>query len=105
LAGFSGILTAIGAVVRVGDMEVFSVANVSGSVSTQVLHVVNCDACKTCLTSQVLLSANVFIYFKEYCDTEQSLTYPSGKLVETAGTSVTLMESTMAEGAHLNSVE
>jgi hypothetical protein len=37
--------------------------------------------------------------------TEQSLTYPSEKLVETVGTAVTRMESVMARGAHLGSVE
>jgi hypothetical protein len=52
----------------------------------------------------VLLSANVFIYFKECSDTEQSLTYPE-KLVETVGTAVTLMECIMAEVAHLSSVQ
>jgi hypothetical protein len=87
------------------DMEVFSVAYVSGTTARQVLCCVNCNACKTCLTSQVLLSTSVFIYFKEYSDTEQSLTYPSGKLMEIVGTSVTLLESIMAGVAHLNSVE
>jgi hypothetical protein len=40
-----------------------------------------------------------------YSDTEQPHTYPSEKLVETVGTAVTLMESVMAEVAHLNSVQ
>jgi hypothetical protein len=53
----------------------------------------------------MLLRTTVFIYFKEYSDTEQSLTYPSEKLAETVGTAVTLMESMMAEVAHLNAVE
>jgi hypothetical protein len=44
-------------------------------------------------------------FFKEYSDTEQSVTYPSEKLVETVGTSVTEMEPMMAEVVHLNSVE
>jgi hypothetical protein len=52
----------------------------------------------------VLLPAIVFIYFKEYSDTEQSLTYPE-KLMDTVGTAVTLMECVMAEVAHLSSVE
>jgi hypothetical protein len=78
-------------------MEVFSVAYVSGSIARQVLHGVSCDACKTCLTSELLLRTNVFIYFKEYSDTEQSLKTPRA--------SVTVMESVMAEVAHLNSVE
>jgi hypothetical protein len=49
-----------------------------------------------------MLSTNVFIYFKEYIDTGQSLIYPSEKLVETVCTSVTLLETMMAEEAHLN---
>jgi hypothetical protein len=53
----------------------------------------------------MLLSTNVFIYFKEYSDTERSLTYPSEKLVKTVGTAVTSMEPMMTEVAHLNSVE
>ncbi|PNF32279.1 hypothetical protein B7P43_G16945 [Cryptotermes secundus] len=91
--------------VPAGDMEVFSVVYVSGSIARQVLRSISCEACKTCLTSEVLLSASVFIYFKECSDTEQSLTYPSEKLVETVGTAVTLMVSIMMETAHLNSVE
>jgi hypothetical protein len=51
----------IGATVRAGNMKVFSVAYVSGSIARQVLRGVNCDGCKTCLTSQVLLSADLFI--------------------------------------------
>jgi hypothetical protein len=71
-------------------MEVFSVASVSGSIGRQVVRAVSCDVYKICLTSQVLPSQSVFIYFKDYSDTEQSLTYPSERLVETAGTSVIL---------------
>jgi hypothetical protein len=52
-----------------------------------------------------MLSIHVFIYFKEYSYTEQSLTYPSEKLVETVGTSVNLLEVMKAEVAHLNTVE
>jgi hypothetical protein len=94
-----------GAAVHAGDMEVFSVAYASISVARQILHGVSRDACKTCLTSEVLLRTIAFIYFKEYSDTEQSLTYFSENLVETVFAAVTLMESTMAEVAHLNSVE
>jgi hypothetical protein len=65
---------------------------------------VKCDACKTCLTSQVI-STSVFTCFKEWSDAEQALTYLSEKLVETVVTSVTLMESMVAEAAHWNSVE
>jgi hypothetical protein len=57
-------------------MEVFSVAYVSGSIARHVLRGVSCDACKTCLTFEALLQTNVFIYFKEYSETKQSLTYP-----------------------------
>jgi hypothetical protein len=60
-----------------------------------VLRDVSCDACKTYLVSHLLLTNRVFIYFKEYSDTEQSLTYPSQKVVETLGTSVALMEFMM----------
>jgi hypothetical protein len=48
-----------------------------------VLCAVKCDDSKACLTSPVMLSTNAFIYFKEYKDNEQSLTYPSERLVET----------------------
>jgi hypothetical protein len=64
-----------GAAVHAGDMEGLSVAYVSDSIARQVLRGVSCDACKTCVTPEVLLSASVFIYFKEYSDTEQCLTY------------------------------
>jgi hypothetical protein len=67
--------------VHAGD--VFSVAYVSGSIASQVLHGVSCDACKTCLTSEVLLRTSVLINFKKNSGTEQSLTYTFEKLVET----------------------
>jgi hypothetical protein len=57
-----------------------------------------------CLTSQVI-SASVFIYFKECSDAEQVSTYLPEKLIETVDTSVSLMESMTAEVAHSNSVE
>jgi hypothetical protein len=47
----------------------------------------------------------IYVYFKEYSDTEQSLTYFSEKMVETSGTSVVLMGFMMQVVAHLNSVE
>jgi hypothetical protein len=71
----------VAAILCAGDIEVFSVAYISGFIARQLLCGVNCDTCKACLTSQVMLSANVFVYFKEYSDTEQSLTYPSEKFV------------------------
>jgi hypothetical protein len=70
----------VSAAVRAGNMKM-SVACVSGFIAKRLLCVVNCDACKACLTSQVMLSHNAFIYFKVYSDTKQSLTYPSEKLV------------------------
>jgi hypothetical protein len=56
------------------DMDLFSVAYVSGFVARHVLRAVRFDDCKTCLTSSVMLSTNVFIYFKEYKDDKLSLT-------------------------------
>lgn len=56
-------------------------AYVSGSTVRHVLHGVSCH---------VPLSATAIVYFEEYSDTEQSLTYPSEKMVETIGTVVTL---------------
>jgi hypothetical protein len=41
-----------GAAVHAGDMEVFSVAYISGSIARQVLNGVSCDACKICLTPE-----------------------------------------------------
>jgi hypothetical protein len=52
-----------------------------------------------------MLSTNAFIYFKEYRDDKQSLTYPSERLVETVSASVTVLEGMMAEVAHTYSVE
>jgi len=52
-----------------------------------------------------MLSTNAFIYFKEYKNDEQSLTYPSERLVETVRESVTVLESIMAEVPHTYSVE
>jgi hypothetical protein len=40
----------IGTGVHIDDMEVFSVAFVGGSIARQVLHGVNCGACKMCLS-------------------------------------------------------
>jgi hypothetical protein len=53
----------------------------------------------------MLLSTSAVKYSKEYSDTVHCLTYPSEKLMESVGTSVTLMESVMVEMAHLNSAE
>jgi hypothetical protein len=61
------------------DMKLLSVAYVT---ARRALHGINCDDCMKCLTSP-LLASNAFIYFKEYKEDEQFLTYPSEKLVET----------------------
>jgi hypothetical protein len=53
----------------------------------------------------MLLDTNAFIYFKEYEEDKQFLTYPSEKLVETVGASISLLESKMPEVAHMGSVE
>ena len=52
-----------------------------------------------------MLSTNAFIYFKEYKHNEQSLTYPSERLVEMVSASVTVLDGMMAEVAHTYSVE
>jgi hypothetical protein len=54
----------IGAAVHVSDMEVFSISYVSKVIAKQLLCGVGCDVCKACLISQVLISTNVFVYFK-----------------------------------------
>jgi len=87
------------------DMDLFSVAYISGFNARHVLCAVRCDACKTCLTSPVMLSTNAFIYFEEYKDDEQSLTYASKRLVETVNASVTVLDGMMAEVVHTHSVE
>jgi hypothetical protein len=81
------------------DMDLFSVVYVSGFIARHVLRAVRCDNCKACLTSPVM-STNAFVYFKKYKDNEQSLTYPSERLVETVSASVTVLEGMMAEVAH-----
>jgi hypothetical protein len=48
---------------------------------------------------------NVFIFFKEYEEDKQSLTYPSKNLVETVNASLSLLESMMENYAHMGSVE
>ena len=87
------------------DMKLLSVACVSGFIARRVLRHINCDDCMTCLTSPMLLATNAFIYFKEYEEDKQFLTYPSEKLVETVGASISLLESKMAKVAHMGSVE
>jgi hypothetical protein len=86
------------------DMKLLSVAYVSGFIARRVLRSMNCDDCTTCLTSPMLLATNAFIYFKEYKEDKQFLTYPSKKLVETIGASVSLLVSKMAKVAHMGSV-
>jgi hypothetical protein len=51
------------------------------------------------------MSTNGFIYFKEYRDDKQCLTYPSERLVETVSASVTVLDGMTAEVAHTYSVE
>jgi hypothetical protein len=63
----------VGTTVCSGDISVSSVAYVISSTAEQLLHGVNCDACKVRLMSQVMISINVFIHFKEFCDTESHL--------------------------------
>jgi hypothetical protein len=57
------------------------------------------------VSSPAMLSISAFVYFKEYKDDGQSLTYPSERLIETVSSSVTVLEKMMAEVAHAYSVE
>jgi hypothetical protein len=91
--------------VRVGDMEVLSIAYVSGFVARRLLRNSNCDACKACLISETPSPSDVFISFKEYKDKVHSLTYPSKKLVESVSIAVTVLEDVISEVAHLQTVE
>ena len=56
-----------------------------------------------------MLSTNAFIYFfvlqRQRVQNEQSLTYPSERLLETVSASVTVLDGMMAEVAHTYSVE
>ena len=87
------------------DMKLLSVAYVSGFIARCVLRGINCDDCTTCLTSPMLLGTNAFIYFKKYEEDKQLLTYPSEKLVETVGASISLLESEMAKVAHMGQLK
>jgi hypothetical protein len=64
----------VGTAIHVGEMEMFSVAYVSGFIAKQLLHHVDCAACKASVTSQVMTSNSVLIYFKEYSGTKQPVT-------------------------------
>jgi len=87
------------------NMKLLSVAYVSGFIARHVLRGISCDDCTTCLTSPMLLAINAFIYFEEYEEDKQFLIYPSEKLVETVGASISLLESKMAKVAHMGSGE
>jgi len=52
-----------------------------------------------------LLSTNVFIYFKEYQDDEQPVTYHSERLLQTESASVIVLGGMMVDGVHTLSVE
>jgi hypothetical protein len=51
------------------------------------------------------LSKYATICFQEFSNAKQTLTYASEKLVEIVDTSVTLLETLMAEVTHVNSAE
>ena len=87
------------------DLKLLSLAYVIGFIARRVLRGISCDDCTTCLTSPMLLATNAFMYFKEYDEYKQFLTYPSKMLVETVGASISLLESKMAMVAHMGSVE
>jgi hypothetical protein len=87
------------------DMNLLSEVYVSGFIARRVLRGHNCDDCKTCLTSPWMLNDNAFIFFKEYEEDKQSLTYPSKNLLETVSASLSLLEYMMENCAHMGSVE
>jgi hypothetical protein len=70
------------------EMKLLSVAYIIGFIARHVLPGINCDDCKACLTSPVLLGTTAFKYFKEYEEDKQFLTYPSEKLVETVSAAI-----------------
>jgi hypothetical protein len=87
------------------NMKLLSVAYVIGFIARHVLCGINCDDCKTCLTSPMLLATITFIYIKEYEKDKQFLTYPSKKLGETVSAAISLLESELAKVVHMGSVE
>lgn len=93
------------ATVHANDMTVFLVAHISGIIAMQLLHGGSCDACKACLISEVPSSTDVYIGFKGYSSTVQSLICPTEKFVNTVGSAVTVLESVMSEVGHFKSVE
>jgi len=50
------------------DMDLFSIAHVSGFIARHIICAVWCEDCKICLTSPAMLSTSAFLYFKEYKD-------------------------------------
>jgi len=86
-------------------MGLLSVVYVSGFIARHVLRAVRCDTCITCLISLVILSTIAYIYFKEYKDDEQSLTYPSDRQVQIVISSVIVMEDMMADVAYTHSLK
>ena len=80
-----------------------AVAYVGGFIARLELRGINCGYCTTRLTSPMLLVTNTFIYFKEYEEDKQFLIYPSEKLVEAVGASVSPLE--IAKVAHMGSIE
>jgi predicted metal-binding protein len=91
--------------IRVADVNVLSVAYVSGFIARRLLRNGSCDACKACLISESESLTNIYIAFKERSCTGKSLTYPTEKLVETVGTAVCILEGMILEVAHLDTVE
>ncbi|KAI4468016.1 hat family dimerization domaincontaining protein-related [Holotrichia oblita] len=70
----------IAAAVCVGNVQILSVAYVSGFIANRILKEINnCDSCLKELTGMEL-SCNQFILFKEYSDNKK-ITYPSESLV------------------------
>ena len=88
-----------------GEVEMFSVAYVSGFIARHMLCNGSCDACKACLISETPSTTDVYIGFKQCTSTVHSLNYPTEKLVETVGTAVNNLEGMISEVAQLDTVK
>ena len=87
------------------DIKMFSVAYVSGFIAKCLLNKSNCDICKKNWYLKYHKPLHIYMGFEEHSSIVQSLTYPTEKLVETAGTAVTVLENVMSVVGHLESVE
>jgi hypothetical protein len=66
---------------RVGDVNIFTVAYVCYCTATRHLCVDICTACKVYLIYQLIVSHSAFVFFKQY----SLASFPLRKLVQTVG--------------------